>query len=559
MRIKNEQEILKIEVRREIIAEIKGSENQARKHEAYKRYLCYKDKTKDFVVEQLLRQFDQSTVEEMQYCVSNISFVRKIIDKLARVYNNGVKREIVGDEQATDNLHGLEKELDFNTSIRLANKFLKLQKNLAFYVKPCPVSMQDGSQKYTIKLDAMNPYLYDVVEDYYDRTNPLAYILSDFDYAPTLYTTKDPAYAGRAGSEIKGVNPQTNRQDDIIADDPDDAKLKGFIWWTPSYHFTTDETGDIISGSEIVNPIGELPFENFAIDQDGQFWARGGADLIDGSILLNSILTHNQHVAVTQGYGQFYMRGKNLPRNIKIGPSKAILMEYQEGEPAPDLGFATASPQIDALRNLVESYIALLLTTNNLSTSAVSSSLSNSTAPSGIAMVIDKAESMEDVNDQRQIFIDNEPAIWRKINKWISVYGDSLVDGLKGLSLPENFEDNFVLIFNEAPVIVSESEKLANLKARKELGIDSMVDLIMKDNPSFSMEQAEEKLKNILAAQIGEVLSKQAPAMESPESPEMEEPKHEMEESKEEEAKEEEIESEDDQSGSNGEQNGIDD
>lgn len=554
MRIKNEQEILKIEVRREIIAEIKGSENQARKHEAYKRYLCYKDKTKDFVVEQLLRQFDQSTVEEMQYCVSNISFVRKIIDKLARVYNNGVKREIVGDEQASDNLHGLEKELDFNSAIRLANKFMKLQKNLAFYVKPCPVTLPDGSQKYTIKLDAMNPYLYDVVEDYYDRTNPLAYILSDFDYAPTLYTTKDPAYAGRAGSEIKGVNPQTNRQDDVIADDPDDAKLKGFIWWTPSYHFTTDATGEIISGPEIVNPIGELPFENFAIDQDGQFWARGGADLIDGSILLNSILTHNQHVAVTQGYGQFYMRGKNLPRNIKIGPSKAILMEYQEGEPAPDLGFATASPQIDALRNLVESYIALMLTTNNLSTSAVSSSLSGSTAPSGIAMVIDKAESMEDVNDQRQIFIDNEPSIWRKINKWLGVYGDSLVDGLKGLSLPENFEENFVLIFNEAPVIVSEAEKLANLKARKELGIDSMVDLIMKDNPSFSIEQAEEKLKNILAAQIGEALAP-APA----DIPSMEEPKHELEESKEEEDKEEESEDENNQSGSNGEQNGVND
>jgi uncharacterized protein YlxP (DUF503 family) len=241
------------------------------------------------------------------------------------------------------------------------------------------------------------------------------------------------------------------------------------------------------------------------------------------------------------------MRGKNLPRNIKIGPSKAILMEYQEGEPAPDLGFATASPQIDALRNLVESYIALLLTTNNLSTSAVSSSLSNSTAPSGIAMVIDKAESMEDVNDQRQIFIDNEPAIWRKINKWIGVYGDSLVDGLKGLSLPENFEEDFVLIFNEAPVIVSESEKLANLKARKELGIDSMVDLIMKDNPSFSMEQAEEKLKNILAAQIGEVLAP-APAAPAAIVVEAEEPKEENEE-----------EDENNQSGSNGEQNGVDD
>jgi hypothetical protein len=547
MRIKSEQDILKLEVRRAIIEEIKGSENQARKHEAYKRYLCYKDKTKDFVVEQLLRQFDQSTVEEMQYCVANVSFVRKIIDKLARVYNNGVKREIVMDEPATENLHQLEKELDFNTYIRQANKFLKLQKNLAFYVKPCPVSQANGAERYTIKLDALNPYLYDVVEDYYDRTSPMAYILSDFDYAPTLYTTKDPAYAGRAGSEIKGVNPQTNRKDDIIADDPDDAKTKAFIWWTNQYHFTTDETGQIISGEEILNPIGELPFQNFALDQDGQFWARGGQDLIDGSILLNSVMTHNQHVAVTQGYGQFYMRGKNLPRNIKVGPSKAILMEYQEGEPVPELGFATASPQIDALRGLVESYIALLLTTNNLSTSSVSSSLNGqAAAPSGIAMVIDKAESMEDVNDQRQIFIDNEPAIWRKINKWLAVYGDAMVDGLRGLSLPENFEDGFVIHFNEAPVILSEAEKLANLKARKELGLDTMIDLVMKDNPSFSYEQAEEKLKQILEEKI-------KMAMDSEEESPAQEAK--PEDKAEDEA---EGENEDDQSGSNADEDSLD-
>ena len=503
MRIKSEQDILKLEVRRAIIEEIKGAENQARKHEAYKRYLCYKDKTKDFVVEQLLRQFDQSTVEEMQYCVANVSFVRKIIDKLARVYNNGVEREIEQDDPATENLHQLEKELDFNTYIRQANKFLKLQKNLAFYVKPCPVAQPDGSNRYTIKLDALNPYLYDVVEDYYDRTTPMAYVLSDFDYLPTLYTTKDPAYAGRAGSDVKGVNPQTNRKDDIIADDPDDAKTKVFIWWTNQYHFTTDETGEIISGEEILNPIGELPFQNFALDQDGQFWARGGQDLIDGSILINSVMTHNQHVAITQGYGQFYMRGKNLPRNIKVGPSKAILMEYQEGEPVPELGFATASPQIDALRGLVESYIALLLTTNNLSTSSVSSSLNGqAAAPSGIAMVIDKAESMEDVNDQRQIFIDNEPAIWRKINKWLAVYGDAMVDGLRGLSLPDNFEESFVIHFNEAAVILSEAEKLANLKARKELGIDSMIDLIKRDNPQMSDEAAKDKLEDILEEAI---------------------------------------------------------
>lgn len=502
MRIANEIEILDQGTRKKIIEEIMGTENQSRKRESYKRYLSYKDKTKDFVVEQLLKQFDQSTVNEMAYCISNISFVRKIIDKLARVYNHGVDRDVEGDEQSAENIEKLTKELDFNTCIRNANKFLKLQKNLAFYVKPCPVTYIDGSEKYTIKLEPMNPYLYDVVEDMYDRTRPIAYVLSDFDYSPTMYSAIDAATAGRTNVNLKAVDANANNKDETIADSPSDAKTCEIIWWSDNYHFTTDIKGNIISES-IENPIKELPFENFAIEQDGQFWAQGGDDLIDGNILINSILTHNQHVAVTQGYGQFWMSGKNIPTHLKIGPTKMVRMEYQEGEPVPAIGFANASPQIDSLRGLVESYIALLLTTNNLSTSSVAASLNGSnSAPSGIAMVIDKSESMEDVNDQRQIFIDKEPNIWRKINKWLNVYGDNLVDNLKGLELKEGFDKNFSLNFLTAPVISSEQEKLQNLKLRKELGIDSMIDLIMMDNPQLTEQQAEDKLKKIMEDSI---------------------------------------------------------
>lgn len=516
MRIKSESELLDINTRKQIIDEILGSENMARKRESYKRYLCYKDQTKQFVIEQLLKQFDQSTVDEMQYCVSNISFIRKIIDKLARVYNHGVTREIEGNEEAEIKIESLESELDFNTAIRTANKFLKLQKNLAFYIKPCPVTSIDGSVKYTIKLEPMNPYLYDAVEDYYDRTKPIAYVLSDFEYSPVQYTTLDAATAGRANTNLKAVNPNANGKDEAIADSPEDAKTCEIIWWSDNLHFTTNNKGEIISG-DTINPIGEMPIENFAIEQDGQFWARGGNDLIDGGILINSILTHNQHVGITQGYGQFWMKGKNLPRNIKVGATKAILMEYQDGEPEPAMGFATASPQLDSLRGLVESYIALLLTTNNLSTSSVSSSLQGgTTAPSGIAMIIDKAESMEDVNDQRQIFIDKEPAIWRKINKWLNVYGTNLVDGLVGNVLPDNFEESFSLNFKDAPVILSETEKLNNLKIRKELGLDTMIDLIMKDNPQMTEAMAEDKLRELLEEKIKSKMTEQPePAIEN--------------------------------------------
>lgn len=501
MRIKSEVEILDDVTRKVILTEILGAENKQRKNDAYKRYLCYKDKTSQFVTEQLLSQFDISTVREMAYCISNISLLRKVIDKLARVYASGVKRVITNDEISTQTIEELSKKLHFNTQIKKANKYLKLQKNMAVYVKPCPYVEENGTEKYKVKIEALNPYLYDVVEDYNDRTKPICFILSDFKYsAPVNLALTGQQMATHNYSQINAG--KSDGIDEKIADSPEDAKIETIIWWTKNYHFTTDQFGNITSPS-IDNPIKELPFVNFAIDQDGQFWAQGGDDLTDGSILINSVMTHNQHVAITQGYGQFYMKGKNLPRNIKIGANKAIMMEYQEGEPTPEIGYATASPQIDSLRSLVEGYIALLLTTNNLSTTAVASSLAGpQMSASGIAMIIDKAESMEDVNDQRQIFIDKEPKIWSIISKWIQVYGDNMDEEFKGKALPENFEKNFNLEFVDAPVIMSEKEKLENLKARKELGIDSMLDIIMKDNPQLSKSEAESKLKEVLEEKI---------------------------------------------------------
>jgi hypothetical protein len=119
---------------------------------------------------------------------------------------------------------------------------------------------------------------------------------------------------------------------------------------------------------------------------------------------------------------------------------------------------------------------------------------------SGIALIIDKSESLEDVSDQQEIFLDAEPGIWRKINKWVQVFNEdgNVCDRLDGLVLPEGFETNMSISFRDSRSIMSESEKLDNLKKRKELGIDTMVDLLMRDQPGLSKEDAENKLKTIL-------------------------------------------------------------
>lgn len=501
MRIKDEKELLDPAVRAQIIQEISQQENKFRKDRAYKRYQCFKDKTNRYVAQELLNQFDLTTVLEMRYAIANISIVRKIVDKLSRVYSNGVQREVTGNEQATKTVQDLSKILCLDAEMKKTNRFVKLQKNTAFYLKPVP-----EGDKWSIKLEPMNPYLYDVVEGYYDRTKPLCYILSN--YKPPVEVWSQLEIPNRATS-VQTV-PEGNRQDEKIADSPIDQganEAPTFIFWSDSYHFTCNEKGEVIPNPENPgneNPFGEMPIVNFAIDQDGSFWAQGGEDLIDGGVLLNSMITQINHVGVIQGYGQFYMTGENLPRAIKVGPSKAIIVEYKKDEQAePKLGFLSANPQLQDLRGLVEAYIALLLTTNNLSTSGIATNLQGGvTAPSGIALIIDKAESLEDVQDQRQLFLDREPEIFCVLQKMLAYYGSNICDDLAGLQLPEDIEETISIKFNEPTPIMTEKEKLDNMKLRMELGLDNMITLLMKDDPTLSEKDAETKLMKLIEQEI---------------------------------------------------------
>jgi hypothetical protein len=546
MRIKSQDDILNPEVRKKIIDEIEGTENKARKHEAFKRYQIYKDETDYFVIQMLLRQFSPETVKEMSYAIANLSLARKAIDKLARVYSPGVDRTIDdGDESKlklmeekpeekeptkeveaapeenldTEKLNKLEKLLEFNTTMKTLNRYLKLQRNCSLYIKPCAEIDDEGNEKYKITLNPLSPYLYDVVEDYHDRKKPMVYILSNYDMDASYYTSLDAGSAAVrfGGSASPAKLSSGDGEDQIIADKKEDEgkdeSKKTYVWWTGKYHFTTrgseiidTSTGeeiDVVSANDerIKNPIQKLPFVNFAIDQDNSFWAKGGKDLTNGAITVNSLITNYHHIGVYTGFGQMVMTGKKLPKQVPIGPTTIIQLEYEGGpdDPQPTFDFKNSGAPLMELMKMVEMYVAMLLTTNNLSTKGVSTQLSGSAgdAASGIALMIDKAESMEDVHDQQQIFIDNEPHIWKLVNEWLMLHSaeGNLCEKLDGLSLPQDFKLN--LQFREQPSIMSEKEKLDNLKLRKELGLNTMLDLIKIDQPGLDDAQAKEKLAKI--------------------------------------------------------------
>jgi len=503
MIIKSEDDILDMSLRKKILQDIESQENRQRKAEAYKRYVCYKDKTSAYVVSYLLKQFDKNTVEEMRYCLSNLGISRKVIDKLARVYKYGVERKLFVEGSEIDDalIKEIEKELSINRVMKKANRFFKLFKNTALYIRPKPID--DETQE--IRLTALPPYLYDVVETSGDREKPLAFILSNYDpkSSGTLSGATGlavvPGTDGRNGQVVPMIS-SGDGIDQTIADSLEDQDQGLFTWWTDSFHFVTDAQGVIVPGHENgLNPIGVLPFVNYAEDQDGAFWATGGDDLTDGAILINSMITNINHCGITQGYGQLVLTGKDLPKVIKVGPNKAIRLTHEGEDPVPTFKFESANPPLDQLRALVEMYVALLLTTNNLSTSGVSSQLNGGGSfPSGIAMMIDKAESMEDVEDQRQVFEDNEPRVWHVIAKWHTLLKSrgELSEKASMIDFPAEFD--VMTAFNEPKAIESEKERLDVIEKKLSIGLMTMLDAIKQENPQLNDEQAEQKLKDIL-------------------------------------------------------------
>ena len=522
MRIKSQEEILQLATRKQIIGEIEATENRRRKDEAYRRRQCYKDKTNQEVVKVLIRQFSATTVDEMTYSITNLSIVKKVIKKLARVYKDGVTRFVQDDKDTTAKIQKLGEIFKFNAKMKNQNRITRLQKNAVHYIKPCVVVAKDGEKNFAPRPTILQPYLYDVIEDFFDRTKAAVYILSNYHPGEISFTTSDPARV-RSDGNVTDINGQIrtngNSKDEAIADKEEDKEMangREYIWWSGKYHFTTNSLGQVFNNdgslnsdpvliiteddNTFVNPIEELPFVPTQVDQDNDFWAEGGEDLIDGSIVVNALMTHNNHIAVTQGYGQLWMSGKNLPDNIEVGPNSIIKLEHESSaeDPEPKVGVINANPPLTELQESVLAQIALILTTNDLSTSGLSAKLEGGGKfAAGIALIIDKAESMEDVADEREEFSDAERLIWHKIALFMQYISEieALDPDLEDLILPEEFD--LTLEFGEPKMIFSEAEKLEAIAKRKDIGLNTAAELIMKDRPDLTLEQAEAKIKEI--------------------------------------------------------------
>ena len=500
IKIVSEEQILDQQFRHKVIKEINSDANQERKKKALKAYEIYKDLTRKWVIEAISKEFSAKTVEQMMNRAANISIARKIVDKKSKAYTGGVERFLKDEEENTKKLQELTKILGSNHLMKKADRFSELLKNIeiqALYEN----DTVDPNKKALVNR-IMLPHQYDPLVHPHNCKTPIAYVLSDFhDTSSTIWNNLASDDKGYRESSALQQEKQVGYEGKL------EKKATVYIWWSGKYHFTTNDKGKILAelspeGNQ--NPIGRLNFTPVHADQDDSYWCDGGNDLIDGAVLINVLLTDMFSIMNIQGWGQLVITGKKIPSELTGGPHRALTFDYDTGDPVPKVDYVSSNPPLADWRDSITMYVALLLSTNNLSTKNVSTKLEGSAnVISGVAMMIDEAESTESVEDKQNMFRRAEAQLWKTNFAALNYLFENGVanEELQQVGKIETAQ-NVQVKFNQQKPIMSEADRVDILAKKKDSGLYEIVDLIMIENPDLTKEDAEAKALRLIQDRI---------------------------------------------------------
>jgi len=506
-----DEQILDPTFRAKVIKEIEGVENVNRKKQQKAMLEIYRDQIVPFVLQRLKDQgFAAETLAVMNQRATSINIYKKIVSKKARSYSKGCSRSIAENEAQSEDLEIICESMNLTGAMKKADRYRKAARNAILYI--IPEKFEDPAQpgKLVMKISAKVyfPHLYDVIPDAENREKMRCLILSPFSEPASAATL--PNVGGGDGRGLTNFSSPIFRADNVdqtIANSPGDAGAgkREYIWWTAKYHLTTDEQGVEINGpgktpEGAVNPIGRIPAVNLPEEQDGEFWALGGDDLKEATILLNVKLTDMESILHMQGWGQLVIEGEDVEKkDFAVGPQKAMILSTAKGATHKlEAKILQHDPQTDAHMKSAEMHVALCLTTNNLSVKSVAANLQAGSYASAIAKMVDEAENLDDISDDQGFYSGKEKEAVLVAQAWLDQLRGTnelwpVLKSTKAIDVSK-----MTTQFHNQEQVISEQERLTNLKIRKELGIDSVVDLIRKDNPALSEKQAMAKALKVM-------------------------------------------------------------
>ena len=256
-----------------------------------------------------------------------------------------------------------------------------------------------------------------------------------------------------------------------------------YVHWDDDSHFVFDKAGVYMSvdpenNPEMKNVYGIIPFaflrDSLAV---GEFFGEQDEALINAQETLNVLLTEINQLCKFQGFSQPVCVGLDAKTPIVVDPSKPIRIPSTQRDETPgDFRFVTPTSKIGDLLDRAARLVDSLCERYGISLKA----MRDGTAMSGAALR---------VSDRRleRRRTDNLPLARMALNRWWEVV--KRINNVHGG--PEVPADSPLIIdFAEPQYQDDDATRLANDTAAVALGTVSPVDIIMRDNPDLTPEEA---------------------------------------------------------------------
>lgn len=423
------------------------------REENKKRYLMYHGGTRQIIQEAILKEFKkEETVTELMSRLVPLNIMQKVISKLAGVYKEAPLRTVSSkDEAEIEMLQTLEDGLELNMRMKEANRYFKMNKKV-------------------------------LLELYLDDEG-----------IPSLRVIPAHCYECFSLKTKKKSVPNV-----VVKIDETSERL---IFWSDESHWITNFKGEVMQdimnnmdNPDGENPYGVLPFE-FINESSSSVNPIQDDDLLAISVAIPVILTDLLFGLKYQCWAIIYTIGK--VGDIPFNPNSVIQLEFGEDGQRPELNSIKPDIDSDKLLNVVMALVSLILTTKNLAAGSITDGITANNVASGIAKMLDSAESVEDKKDQQAYFLKAEKSIFNKLKDMMASWKQSnSLHPDYDFELPEDF--SVATSFQDPRPLMTESEQIDNSKKKIDASLSTIRRELQILYPDMDTEAIDKLYKEVL-------------------------------------------------------------
>lgn len=495
--------LINIDERAKLIADINSENNKARKQQSLRSSEVAGGRLEQYVIERLQGELDNSSVREMPI-VSTINVQKAVVDKKSTIYKKKPIREFTDTTpEQSEVLRLIYKDMKLDQRLNKANKNYVYQDQTIGMIVP-----KDGKLICRI----MKMHQIDVVPSSDDPESADIYILSTFDR--TMYIGQDnesynnDTATGNVGKSVRSTAQQD--QDLSVGEKYQFQKyVEKYIVWSKDYHFMMNGLGEVLNPDtgleyvqgevvDISNPIGMLPFFEVSKDKDFEFFVRASNALTEFTIQFNTQMSDLANNIKMNGYAVGVLKAPSeiQPKNITIGASMLLQLPTDDPEKEVDFAFTNPSSNISEISDAIDKFLNYFVTSEGLGGSVVNSRGDSEKASSGIDRYLMMLSKVEAHIDDYESFECAEHEIYEIVKAWLRVatISDIIKDKYK-VSISEDSE--LEIDYYQPEMIETETEKLTNIEKKMDLQLMSRKKAIMEMYNIKDEEKAEEMLEEI--------------------------------------------------------------